>query len=57
MIISHRKFDTNNYDPLWPFGYGLSYATFEYSNLRLSSSEIATNDELTVSIDVKKHRK
>ena len=48
-----EKFDTNNYDPLWPFGYGLTYTTFDYSNLRLSSSEITTNDELTVSIDVK----
>jgi beta-glucosidase len=48
-----EKFDTNNYDPLWPFGYGLSYTTFDYANLRLSSSEITTNDELIVSIDVK----
>jgi beta-glucosidase len=48
-----EKFDTNSYDPLWPFGYGLSYTTFNYANLRLSSSEFTTNDELTVSIDVK----
>lgn len=48
-----EKFDTNNYDPLYPFGYGLSYTTFGYSNLKLSSDQIAENDELTVSIDVK----
>ncbi|MEO8231358.1 MAG: glycoside hydrolase family 3 N-terminal domain-containing protein [Ignavibacteriota bacterium] len=48
-----EKFDTNNYDPLYPFGYGLSYTTFEYSNLKLSSDQISENDELTVSIDVK----
>ena len=48
-----EKFDTNNYDPIWPFGYGLSYTTFGYSNLMLSSNEISENDELTVSIDVK----
>lgn len=48
-----EKFDTNNFDPLWPFGYGLSYTSFEYSNLKLSLDEITQNDELKVSIDVK----
>ena len=46
-------FDVNKFDPLWPFGYGLSYTTFNYSNLRLSSNEITENDELLVQIDVK----
>ena len=46
-----------NYDAkvslLWPFGYGLSYPTFEYSNLRVSKSTFAANDVLNVSVDVK----
>ncbi len=38
--------------PLYPFGYGLSYTTFEYANLRLSSSSLKANDVLTVSVDI-----
>jgi beta-glucosidase len=40
-------------DPLYPFGYGLSYASFEYENLELGSKEIAQGDSLTVSVNVK----
>lgn len=39
--------------PLFPFGYGLSYTTFAYSNLRLSSSSIRAGDAVTVSVDVR----
>ncbi len=34
--------------PLYPFGYGLSYTTFEYSNLKLSASEISNTDTLLI---------
>lgn len=37
----------------WPFGYGLSYTTFEYSNLKVDKSQFTADDVLTVSIDVK----
>ena len=37
----------------WPFGYGLSYTTFEYSNLRSDKTQFTADDVLTVSVDVK----
>jgi beta-glucosidase len=39
-------------EPLYPFGYGLSYTTFKYSNLRTSSPQLAKDGTITVSIDV-----
>ena len=39
-------------DPLVPFGFGLTYGRFEYSNLRLSSTAIGINDALTIQVDV-----
>ncbi len=40
-------------EPLYPFGYGLSYTTFQYSNVRLSSAKMAPGATVTVSVDVK----
>jgi len=39
-------------DPLYPFGYGLSYTTFSYANLKTSSEELASDGTITVSVDV-----
>lgn len=39
-------------EPLLPFGYGLSYTTFEYGELQLSSSEITADQHLTARIQV-----
>jgi beta-glucosidase len=37
----------------WPFGYGLSYTTYEYSNLRVDKTEFNAEDLLTIKVDVK----
>ncbi len=37
---------------LYPFGHGLTYATFEYSNLQLSAARVAAGDTVTVGVDV-----
>jgi beta-glucosidase len=39
-------------EPLYPFGYGLSYTTFKYSNLRTSSTRLVKDGGVTVSVDV-----
>jgi beta-glucosidase len=40
-------------EPLYPFGYGLSYSKFEYSNMKLSSSDLDAGSPVTVDVDVK----
>jgi beta-glucosidase len=39
--------------PLYPFGYGKSYTSFEYSNFRISSAEVAVDGKVDISMDIK----
>ena len=48
---SSNYLDMSN-EPLYPFGYGLSYTNFSYGNLQLSSDVLSKNGELTVSVTV-----
>jgi len=48
---SHYTDEKNT--PLYPFGYGLSYSKFEYSNLKLDTNSLTKNGKIEVSIDIK----
>lgn len=52
LYIGYRHYDARQMPVLFPFGHGLSYTTFEYSNPRLSAPAFRDVDGLTVSVDV-----
>ena len=41
------------FTPLYPFGYGLSYTTFKFSNIKVDKSKMSKNDSLVVSVEIK----
>lgn len=52
IFIGYRYYDKKEMEVRFPFGYGLSYTTFEYSNLRLDADKMTDGGKLTVSVDV-----
>jgi beta-glucosidase len=53
IFVGYRWYDSRNIEPLYPFGYGLSYTTFTYDDLKVSKAKFNENDILTVSFTVK----
>ncbi len=52
IFVGYRYYDKKKMDVLFPFGYGLSYTTFEYSNLKVDKEEMKDTDTMRVSVDV-----
>ncbi len=52
LFVGYRYYDKKRVEPLFPFGFGLSYTTFAYGNARLDAAAIGSDDRLTVGVDV-----
>jgi beta-glucosidase len=52
LLVGYRWFDTKGIEPLFPFGHGLSYTSFDYSGLRLREGKDATGPLVTVEFEL-----
>lgn len=52
LFVGYRYYDKKGIEPLFPFGHGLSYTDFAYSNLRLSAERVRPDETLALSLDV-----
>ena len=53
IFVGYRWYEQQNIKPLFAFGHGLSYSTFEYGNLHISSKQFSKNDKVEVTFTVK----
>jgi len=53
ILVGYRWYDTKKIAPLFPFGYGLSYTTFEFSDVRSDMNEYEKDGTITVSVNLK----
>ena len=52
VFVGYRYYDTKEMDVLFPFGHGLSYTTFAYSNIKVSKQRMSDEETVEVSVDV-----
>lgn len=52
LFVGYRYYDKKNMDVLFPFGHGLSYTTFEYSNLKTDKQSLTDQDTVSICLDV-----
>jgi beta-glucosidase len=52
VFVGYRYYDKKKMEVLYPFGYGLSYTTFEYSNMKADRSIMKDDETVTISLDV-----
>lgn len=53
IFVGYRHFEHNKIEPLFPFGFGLSYTNFAYAKLKLSANELGQNDKLSLTFEIK----
>ncbi|MPN30454.1 Thermostable beta-glucosidase B [bioreactor metagenome] len=53
IFVGYRHYDTKDVEPLFPFGFGLSYTTFEYSDITVDKTNITDEEAVKVSVKVK----
>jgi len=52
IFVGYRFFEKENIEPLFPFGYGLSYSNFIYDNLQVNKTKYTKDETITVSLDI-----
>ncbi|MHA2345168.1 MAG: beta-glucosidase [Candidatus Hodarchaeales archaeon] len=52
IFIGYRHFEKEKLDPLFPFGFGLSYTSFKYSNLIIDTQKLTKDSKIMVSLDI-----
>ncbi|MDZ7305317.1 MAG: glycoside hydrolase family 3 C-terminal domain-containing protein [candidate division KSB1 bacterium] len=53
VFVGYRWYESRKIEPLYPFGFGLSYSKFEYGNLKLSDETLKAGDQLVVEFEVR----
>lgn len=52
IYVGYRYYDKKSQDVLFPFGHGLSYTAFEYSNLQIEKKQITEQEQVSITLDV-----